>query len=446
MFCRVSVESSNGETRLLTPTEGIANSENFSLQDFFEFRGETLMDRVRPFSEHIRALNADGYALYGREVVGPTGRRVRVRDRAGTRERMMVMMGSNNYLGLANHPYVKQAVHAAIEDAGVGMGGPPLLNGMSSLHRRLEGQIAELKGKEDALLFASGFQANLGWISALLRSKDVLLYDELHHASLFDGIRIAHSTARVRTQSFRHNDVSHLSELLEKSRANLAPGAQIFVAVEGVYSMDGDLAPLPKIAGLCKAARAVLVVDDAHGTGVLGPKGGGTAEHFGIAEHVDLAMGTFSKAFGVTGGFIAGRRELVDYLRFFSKSYMFSAHLPQAMAAAVSAGVELVRTQPQLRESLHANVRAMVEGMRALGFDVKSESAIVPVILPEQVPIRELGKRFHEEGLFVNLIEYPAVPKDSQRIRLSIMADHTPADIELALDVLGRLGREFRLI
>jgi 8-amino-7-oxononanoate synthase len=423
----------------------IANSENFSLQDFFEFQGETLIERVKPFSEHINALNDQGYALYGREICGPMGRRVRVRDRSG-RERMMVMMGSNNYLGLANHPAVKQAVRDAVEEHGVGMGGPPLLNGMNGLHRKLERQIAELKSKEDALLFASGFQANLGWISALLRSKDVLLYDELHHASLFDGIRIALSGARIRTRSFRHNDVDHLAELLQNARAALQPGAQIFVAVEGVYSMDGDLAPLPKIAGLCKAAGATLVLDDAHGTGVLGHRGGGTAEHFGIEEHVDLAMGTFSKAFGVTGGFIAGRREVIDYLRFFSKSYMFSAHLPQAMAAAVSAGVELVRTQPQLRDSLHSNVRYLLEGMRRLGYRVESQSAIIPVILPTEVPIRELGRCFHEEGLFTNLIEYPAVPKDSQRIRLSVMADHTQGDLDFALDVLGRLGQEFKLV
>jgi 7-keto-8-aminopelargonate synthetase-like enzyme len=316
---------------------------------------------------------------------------------------------------------------------------------MNGLHRKLERQIAELKSKEDALLFASGFQANLGWITALLRSKDVLIYDELHHASLFDGIRIALSGARIRTHSFRHNDTNHLADLLQRARASMPAGAQLFVAVEGVYSMDGDLAPLPRIAGLCRAAGATLVLDDAHGTGVLGPRGGGTAEHFGIEEHVDLAMGTFSKAFGVTGGFIAGRKEVIDYLRFFSKSYMFSAHLPQVMAAAVSAGVELVRNQPTLRESLHSNVHYMLEGMRKLGYKVSSQSAIVPVILPAEVPIRELGRRFHEEGLFTNLIEYPAVPKDSQRIRLSMMSDHTQGDLDFALDVLGRLGQEFHL-
>jgi glycine C-acetyltransferase len=422
----------------------VANSENFSLQDFFDSGGGTLAERVGAFSRYWSSLKEQGYMLYGREITGPTGRRVRVRDQNG-RERMMVMMGSNNYLGLANHPTIKQAVRDAIDEHGVGMGGPPLLNGMSSLHRKLERQIAELKSKEDALLFASGYQANLGWIGALLRSGDILIYDELHHASLFDGIRIAMSGARIRTHSFRHNDTDHLSELLSKSQAKLASGGQIFVAVEGVYSMDGDLAPLPKIAGLCRAAGATLVLDDAHGTGVLGQHGGGTAEHFGIEEYVDLAMGTFSKAFGVTGGFIAGKREVIDYLRFFSKSYMFSAHLPQAMIAAVSAGVELVRSQSSLRDSLHANVRYMIEGMRRLGYPARSESAIIPVILPATVPVRELGKRFHEEGLFANLIEYPAVPRDSQRIRLSITSDHTQADLDFALDVLGRLGNEFGL-
>lgn len=420
-----------------------ANSENFSLHDFFQVGGPALSDRVKPFSTYLRELNDQGYELYAREIVGPTGRRVLVRDPVTNRTRSMVMMGSNNYLGLVNNPRIKNAVKRAVDEHGVGMGGPPLLNGMSSLHRKLEQEIARLKGKEDALLYASGFQANLGWVSALLRSKDTLIYDELNHASLFDGIRMVLATTRIKTQSFRHNDLAQLSQCLEKAKCDRSPGAQIFVAVEGVYSMDGDLAPLPEIVKLCRRYEAALVVDDAHGTGILGKNGGGAAEHFGVEADVDAAMGTFSKVFGVTGGFIAGKRELIDYLRFFSKSYMFSAHLPQPIVAAVLTGIQLVREQPELRTRLHQNVRYFQKGLAHVGFRVKTQSAIIPLILPESTPVRTLGKRLHDEGLFANLIEYPAVPKDSQRVRLSLMADHTQEDLDFALEVLERAGHEF---
>ncbi|MBI3541690.1 MAG: pyridoxal phosphate-dependent aminotransferase family protein, partial [Deltaproteobacteria bacterium] len=227
--------------------DSASSAENFSLQHFIRSSGDTLLDRVKPFSDYLRETTGRGYALYAREIVGPTGPRVQVKDTITGTTRSMIMMGSNNYLGLAGHPKVKEASKAAIDRCGVGMGGPPLLNGNSSLHRELELKLAALKGKEDALMFASGFQANLGWVTSLLRANDVLLCDELHHASLFDGLRLARATSRIQPRLFRHNDADHLEALLKVSRAKLAADAQIFVAVEGVYSMDGDLSPLRDI-------------------------------------------------------------------------------------------------------------------------------------------------------------------------------------------------------
>ncbi|MBI3542572.1 MAG: aminotransferase class I/II-fold pyridoxal phosphate-dependent enzyme, partial [Deltaproteobacteria bacterium] len=203
---------------------------------------------------------------------------------------------------------------------------------------------------------------------------------------------------------------------------------------------------LRDIAALCREHGATLALDDAHGTGVLGPNGGGTAEHFGVCDDVEISMGTFSKTFGVTGGFIAGRRELIDYLRYFSRSYMFSAHLPQPVVAAVSAGIDVLRSEPGLRQALHRNTQELVRGMNDAGFDVRTESAIVPVVLPESIEIRKLGRRLHEEGLFCNLIETPAVAPDAQRIRLSLMATHSQDDVRDALGVLTQVGREFDLI
>lgn len=431
--------------------ESPANSENFSLEHFYsKYRqegaatGSALLDRVKPFSDYLRQSNRQGHALYCRQIEGATGPRVAIRDPLTGTTRTMVMMGSNNYLGLANHPRVVQAVKDAVDRHGVGMGGPPLLNGMNGLHRQLELRIARLKGKEDALLFASGFQANLGWVPALLRPRDFLIYDELHHASLFDGIKIARANARIHTQAFKHNDIRHLLQVLEKARDELVPGAHVFVAVEGVYSMDGDLAPLKEIARICRAFEATLVLDDAHGTGILGANGAGTAEHLGV--EVDLAMGTFSKAFGVTGGFVAGKREVIDYLRFFSRSYMFSAHLPQAIVAAILAGLDVIAEEPEIRKRLRENVDYLVAGLRKHGFKVSSHSAIIPLAVPERVDIRAFGKRIHEEGLFTSMIEYPAVPKDAQRIRLSVMADHSREDLDFAAGTLAKLGREFGLL
>lgn len=423
-----------------------ANSENFSLLDFFKTEGRTLAARVKPFGDYLHAIQSQGEALYAREICGPTGPRVKVRDARTGEVREMIMMGSNNYLGFANHPEVNDAVKNAVDHYGVGMGGAPLLNGMSSVHRVLEKRLAGLKGKEDAMLFASGFQANLAWASALLRSQDLLICDELHHASFFDGLRLARAAHRMKVATVRHNDIGDLEANLEKGRAKIQGEGQIFVAVEGVYSMDGDLAPLDEIARLCEAFGANLIVDDAHGTGVLGVNGGGTAEHFGVSEKVALAMGTFSKAFGVTGGFLAGSSELIEYLRYFSRPYMFSAHLPQSIAAGVVAGLDLIQKQPELRKALHDHVAYFVRGLNRMGFPTQSQSAIIPVLIREDADIRRLGKRLHEEGLFANIIEYPAVPRDAQRVRLSVMANHTKQDLDFALDVMERVGKELGLI
>lgn len=418
--------------------------ENFSLADFFSSEGATLLERVKNFSDYYRESLDLGLALYGRELVSSPGPRVLVQDSQSKNVKSMIMLGSNDYLGLTHHPLVIQKVCDVVRSRGVGMGGPPLLNGTSSLHRQLETQVAQFKGDEDALIFASGFQANLGWITALLRSDDVLIYDELNHASLYDGIKIAKATARFKTMRFNHNDTDHLDALLEKARNEKKPMGQIFVAVEGVYSMDGDLAPLDIISELCKKYEANLIVDDAHGTGVLGETGSGTAEYFGVKA--DISMGSFSKTFGVTGGFLVASQPIIDYLRFFSRSYMFSAHLSQSTVAAVLGGLAVLKANPQLVKQVRSNAVKLTQKLKVLGFDASSESAIIPIRIPQHIDIRILNRRFHEEGLFVNSIEYPAVPIVEQRIRLSVMATHTDEDIDAAAEIFKKLGQEFKLI
>jgi glycine C-acetyltransferase len=424
------------------------SAENFLLPYFSNSRG-SLTERVKPFSDYLHESTSKGFALYGREIQGKMGPRVEIFDRITGKVREMVMMGSNNYLGLADHPEISKAVKDCVDRFGTGMGGPPLLNGTSTVHRTLELKLGKLKGKEDVLLYPSGFQANIGWITALARAQDYIICDELHHASLFDGIRLARSRGRVHAKTFRHNDMSHLEEIMAAARSKANPGSIIFVAVEGVYSMDGDLAPLPEIVKLCKKFEALLIVDDAHGTGILGETGGGTVEHFGLDNEVDISMGTFSKSFAVTGGFVAGKKQLIDYLRYFSRAYMFSAHLPQPMAAGISAGIDLMGAGGELRKALVANVRSFTAKLNTAGFTLKANPALVPIIpimLPAGIDVRKLGKRLHEEGLFCNLIEPPAVAADAQRIRLSVIATHTEADLDFATTVLTRLSKEFGII
>jgi glycine C-acetyltransferase len=430
----------------LEPETSSNNGENFSLADFFQTDAPTLLERVKPFSDYYRESRAKGHALYAREIVSAVSNRIRVKGGDGA-IREMIMLGSNSYLGLATHPEVVSRIKQALDEFGAGVGGPPLLGGMTSLHMELERRLSRMKGAEGTLLFASGFQANLGWVGTLLRDDDVLLYDEFNHASLYDGIALASVSANIKAVRFAHNDTQHLEKLLaryRKSKKNA--NRQIVVAVEGVYSMDGDLAPLPRLHELCRQYDAILVVDDAHGSGVMGKTGCGTAEHFGLEGKIDISIGTFSKTFGMTGGFISARSEIIDYLRFCSRSYMFSAHLPITTVAGVLAGMDVIEQHPELIVRLHKNAARLETGLSQLGFQTFREAAIIPVKIPEEVNIREVCKQFDDAGIFLNSIEYPAVPKDGQRLRLSVMATHTDADIDESLSCFERIGKIFGII
>jgi glycine C-acetyltransferase len=338
-------------------------------------------------------------------------------------------------------------IRQALEEFGAGVGGPPLLGGMTQLHKELELRLSIWKGTEDSLLYGSGYQANLGWVTTLLRDDDVLLYDEYNHASLYDGIALTSATTSLKAIRFAHNDTDHLERLLIRVRKGAAqPNRQIFVAVEGVYSMDGDLAPLPRISELCREYGATLVIDDAHGTGVMGKTGRGTPEHFGMNDGVDICMGSFSKAFGMTGGFLSADREVIDYLRFCSRSYMFSAHLPITTVAGVLGGMEVVEREPERIGLLHENAAYLEAGLSALGFKTFREASIIPVQIPVEVNIREVCKQFDDAGIFLNSIEYPAVKKDGQRLRLSVMSTHTRDDLDMAIAAFERIGRRTGIV
>lgn len=393
---------------------------------------KTLKNRefIPMFAQFINSLKDENVYTYCREVLSAQGKEVLIKDDVTLQPRKMLMFASNNYLGAANHPYVKEKVKAAIDRYGVGLGGPPLLNGYTKLMAELEERLAHLKHQEAAMVFSSGYAANLGMMVALTQSNDHVLYDELSHASFYDGLRMS----QVPETKFNHNDLTDL----ENKLAQLAKTTEdtVFVGVEGVYSMDGDLAPLDKIVPLVKKYNAFLMLDDAHGTGVLGKSGSGTAEHFGVEHEIDISMGTFSKSFAMTGGFLAGSKELINYMRFFARSYMFSAALPPSVLAAVLAGIDIIETKPELRENLLHNARYAIEKLRPYGIYANTESAIIALQVPDWMDVRKANYFIHERGIFLNAIEYPAVPEGQERFRISVTTEHTFADIDRLVNVI----------
>jgi glycine C-acetyltransferase len=432
-----------GEPVEAVECEGAGGEQGLNLARFLADPKLKLRDRLAQFSDFI-AGEYRRDLLVRREVVGPMGRSVNVRDRVTGQVRPMLMFGSNNYLGLANDPFVLERVRECLSEFGAGVAGPPMLNGTTTLHRDLEAKLSRLKGTQSALLYSSGYAANIGWLTGLVGRRDAVVLDERSHASAFDGAK----QARGHTVTFRHNDVADLSAKLATLAAS-GDFINLFVSVEGVYSMDGDLAPLDEIVAVCRQADAFLVVDDAHGTGVLGEHGRGAAEHFGVEGQVDLVMGTFSKTFAVNGGFLTGRTETIEYLRFFSHPYFFSASLAPITVAAVLAGLEVIETQPKRRERLHANVRYLMERLRSLGVgcssaatdERQSQSAIVPIHVPQG--IRAMARRLHEAGTFVNAIEFPAVPKGQERLRVSVTSEHTREDVDRLVEALASAFAEF---
>lgn len=349
-----------------------------------------------------------------------------------------IMVGSNNYLGLTNDPRVLEAASQALVKYGSACTGSRFLNGNTDLHDRLEIELSQLMGKDAALVFPTGYQANLGVISAIAGPGDVLLIDKLNHASMVDGANL--SGAEV--VRFRHGDLAHLD-----ARLTRAAGRPKMVIVDGVFSMEGDLADIPRIADLCDSHSARLVVDDAHGVGVFGATGAGVCEHFGATSRVDLIIGTFSKSFASIGGFVAGDEAVISYLRHTARSLIFSASIPASACATVLAAIDIMRQEPERRERLWQNARRMQSELSGLGFDTfGSESPIVPVIVGGTLRTFEFWKRLLDAGVFTNPVIAPAVPATSGRIRTSYMATHTDAQLDRVLDAFQTVGREMGLI
>jgi len=351
----------------------------------------------------------------------------------------LVMLGSNSYLGLTTHPRVKEAAKRAIEKYGTGCAGSRFLNGTLDLHLQLEEELADFLKKEAVLLFSTGFQTNLGIISTLVGKGDYVIIDKSDHASIVEGCRLSYGEIK----RFRHNDMEHLRKVLD----GLSGDSGKMIVVDGVYSMEGDIAPVPELVRVAREYGARLMVDDAHGIGVLGKTGAGTAEHFGLEKEVDIIMGTFSKSFASLGGFVASERPVIEYLKHKARALIFSASISPPNTAAALEALRIIREEPELRERLWANTRRLQEGLKALGFDIgNTQTPVIPVYIGDDLKTFQICRRLHEEGVFVNPVVPPGVPPGRALLRLSVMATHTFEHIDFALDKLEKVGREFGII
>ncbi|WP_319481617.1 pyridoxal phosphate-dependent aminotransferase family protein [uncultured Draconibacterium sp.] len=386
-----------------------------------------LDERINLFHISMQNQNKEDKHLYMRVIDSATDRTVIAVDADGNKKEML-MFGSNNYLGLANHPHIKEAVKKAIKNYGVGIAGPPLLNGYSSLMKELENRLSKLKGTDDTMIFTSGYTANLGLLYGLCTPHDLIIADEYNHASFFDGVKLL----RGKCITFGHNNIDQLKNLLQTHKTD----GDLFVVVEGVYSMDGDIAPLDKIIPLSQQYNAHTIIDDAHGTGVLGFNGEGIMEELRIKWTNEIIMGTFSKAFALNGGFISGSREVIEYLRFMARTYMFSASLPPVTIAAVLAGIDVIENEPWRRVQLKKNVSFLTRKLKRFGITTPPQAGIISLNVPQDANIRKMANDFNREGIFLNAIEFPAVPADKQRFRISISANHTNDDLKKLVDTV----------
>ncbi len=351
----------------------------------------------------------------------------------------VLMFGSNNYLGLTRHPEVIEAAKQALVRYGTSMTGSRLLNGSTHLHEELEARIARFVGKEAALVFTTGYQANLGTISSLLTKRAVAVVDKSDHASIYDGCRLGDGDM-IR---FKHNDADHLEAVLKRTGSERA----VLVIIDGVFSMGGDIADLPRIVDVCQRYHARLMVDDAHAIGVIGRGGRGTGSHFGIDDGVDLLIGTFSKSLASIGGFVAGSHTVMEWIKHFGRAMMFSASLPPASTAAALSALCVLEREPEMVERLTCLATLWREGLRDIGFDVgESQTPIVPVNVGDEYGTVMFWKLLLERGVYTNPVIYPAVPMGRAILRTSCMATHTAQQVEQALEQFRTVGQQRGLV
>lgn len=415
-----------------------ASLENASLIDFFDIEDADIIQRAKIFSNYANYTRSVKHDYYRRVSFDGSGPIMNIMDQYTNKPKQMIYMASNDYLNLTQHPRTIAAGIEAIRKYGTGAGSVPLLGGTFDIHVELEKKIAKFKGCENSIIYSSGYGANSGSLLGLLQDKDIAIMDRLVHASIIDGCK------GTNVKYFRHNDLKSLERILSLSKNKYRTK---LVIVDGVYSMDGDIAPLDKIVELAHSYGAYVMVDEAHATGVIGENGRGTPSHFNIEGKVDIVSGTFSKALGSVGGFVAASQELIELLRFYSRAYMFSsAPTPQVVGSMIEA-IDVIETEPELREQLWNNINYFRENLVRLGFNINgSATAIFPIIIGDDYKVKEACRMLHERGIYANLVLYPAVQRKLSRLRLSLMSAHTREHLDITLNALEEVGKKLAVI
>ncbi len=420
--------------------DGDSTRDQRCFEDFIPSGGNAdIFQKMEELDAFLSADPPEFLEGLGLQMLGPAARVARVRDHR-RREQDMIMLGSNSYLALTTHPKVVAAARQACANYGYGMGAVSLYAGTTDLHRELERLIARLYGAEDAIIFPCGYSGNVGVISALCGPGDAVINDAANHASLFDGCRLSGADISI----FLHRNMAHLERIL-KRLPETRKGRLIIT--DGVFSMDGDLAPLDRIVELAQHYGARVMIDEAHALGVIGATGRGTAERFGIEGKVAITCGTLSKTPGALGGYCAGSRVLVQYLRFYARTYFFSTSLPAPVVAGLIEVFGMLLEDRAGRESLWHNIRYLGDGLRRMGFDTgNTESAIIPIMIGDELKLARFHNDLRDHGVFTNVVTYPAVRRKECRLRLSVMSSLTREDMDHALALFGQLGRKHGIV
>ena len=412
---------------------GKSQFSDYDYSNFYYGAGDDPLNLIVPFAEWYAEARPNGYYLYQEPLHSAPTTRVRVKNNKTGAVQDLINLASYNYLGISYRDEVKQAAVEALQRYGLGASGSPILSGTFEVHEELARAVARFKDKEACVLFPTGYSANVGFISAMMRSGDTIFCDQYSHASIVDGAILAKS----KTVFFRHNNPMDL----ERKMANVR--GKKLVVVEGVYSMDGDICVLPEIVEVAKRHGARILIDEAHSTFLFGPNGRGVAEHFGLDQEVDFHLGTFSKSLGGQGGFVCGSKKLTDYVNAFGRSRFFSCNLAPPVAAGLVAGLRIVDDEPQLRAKLWSNVAFLRRRFAEEGVDIgKSNSQVMPVMVNNDAKVFAVAEKIQDRGLFLQPVTYPAVPKHKSRLRISVSAAHSEQELETAVQVIAGVLRE----
>jgi 8-amino-7-oxononanoate synthase len=419
------------KTTPVPPVPVVSTANDLDYSNFFWGSGKDPFDILGPFDDWFDEARPAGYYLFGQPMASAPQTRIDVVEQLH-KERLdgLINLASYNYLGLSYRAEVIEAACDAIRTYGTGSSGSPILSGFTELHDELSRTLARFKNKEECLLFPSGYSANLGIIAGLMRSGDLVVTDQFAHASIVDGIIL--SKAQVRY--FRHNNAADLERKLKDF-----PGRKL-VIVEGVYSMDGDLANLPEIVEVAKSNGARIMIDEAHSAFLFGPNGRGVAEHFGLDDEIDIHFGTFSKSLGGQGGYVVGSRKLIRYLKGFARSYVFSCALSPGVVGGLIKACQIARDEPELRQRLWANTAYLQELLRERGVDIgDSQSQVIPIMIRDDDRVFKVAEDMIHEGVYLNPVRYPAVGKHRSRLRISVTSSHTLPELREAADIIARV-------